>query len=178
MLELLATLQQVMDIHQSLVMYTQIRCSHLRSMDQTIITMMVQPHRGNSFVNFAVHSMTLTARSNNGTLSLAAGTGITISTNSSANSITISYDWYGKILTNFAVSGQSTVPKGNNANTFFVCSWIWNKSGQSALAGTITFTSTGTGGGGGGSGTYGTLYGTNDVTKRNWRTNSIHDKFF
>jgi hypothetical protein len=119
---------------------------------------------GNSFVNFAVAGQsTLTARSNNGTLSLVPGTGITISTNSSANSITISSTATGNAFTNFAVSGQSTVtPTSNNATLSFVAgSGI--SIGTNPLAGTITFTSTGTGGGGGGSGTYGTLYGTNDV---------------
>jgi hypothetical protein len=113
----------------------------------------------NSFANFVVTGQTtLVADGNNSTLTLIPGSGITIATNSPANSITISSTATGNGFLNFAVSGQSTLTATSNAATLSFAAGSGMTITTNTQSNTITFTSTGGSGGGSSS----LLSGTND----------------
>ena len=114
----------------------------------------------NAWTNFAVTGQsTLTANSNNSTLTLVPGSGITIATSSPSNTITISSTATGNGFLNFAVSGQTTLSATSNTGTLTFAAGSGITITTNASTNTITFNSTG----GGGSGASGILSGTSDT---------------
>lgn len=111
----------------------------------------------NSWANFAVTGQsTLTAGSNNATLTLVPGSGITIATNSPANSVTISSTATGNSFLNFAVAGQTTLTPTTNTGTISFAAGSGMTITTNASTNTITFVSSG-------GGSSGSLSGTNDA---------------
>jgi len=111
----------------------------------------------NSWTNFEVTGQTtLTARSNNATLTLVPGSGITIATNSPANSVTISSTATGNGFLNFAVSGQTTLSATSNTGTLTFAAGSGMTITTNPSTNTITFVSSG-------GGSSGSLSGTNDT---------------
>jgi len=112
----------------------------------------------NSWTNFAVTGQaTLTAGSNNATLTLVPGSGITISTNSPANSVTISSTATGNSFLNFAVAGQTTLSPTSNTGTLSFAAGSGMTITTNPSTNTITFVSSG------GSVSANALSGTNDT---------------
>jgi hypothetical protein len=97
----------------------------------------------NSWANFAVTGQsTLTAGSNNATLTLVPGSGITIATNSPANSVTISSTATGNSFLNFAVAGQTTLSPTSNTGTLSFAAGFGMTITTNPSTNTVTFTST------------------------------------
>jgi hypothetical protein len=112
----------------------------------------------NSWANFAVTGQsTLTAQSNNATLTLVPGSGITIATNSPANSVTISSTATGNSFLNFAVAGQTTLSPTSNTGTLSFAAGSGMTITTNPSTNTITFVSSG------GSVSANALSGTNDT---------------
>lgn len=112
----------------------------------------------NSWTNFAVTGQsTLTAGSNNATLTLVPGSGITIATNSPANSITISSTATGNSFLNFAVAGQSTLTPTSNTGTISFAAGSGMTITTNPSTNTVTFVVSGAGS------SFSYLTGTNDT---------------
>jgi hypothetical protein len=126
----------------------------------------------NTFSNIAVSGLsTVVADSASDTLTLIPGTGITLTTNATNDSITITNSSPNtNSFSTVAVSGQSSVVADSTADTLTLVAGTGISITTNSTTDTITITSTVTGGGGGSGDTGNVVFSTNTITTSDTNT--------